>query len=207
MAHIGPQEDFNLIDNVSDWGVTVSEARPRRSARSIAFQLVAYSAVFVGAVLALPMLASFVLDFEVEGLAAEFAVVAAMVAAGGYLKFRTSRLPRNALQIDYSASEIRFGHERADGVFVRQRVAPFRKIEEVFVDDTPALCIRVGGELVTLNFNDASKTRLAGLAAQISAARESALRAPIRSRIQSRITGIEAGIREVRSRMRSRAIA
>ena len=117
---------------------------------------------------------------------------------------QAARLPRNAIQIDYRASELRLGSERADGVFVRQLVAGFRDIGEVHVGEDGSLQLQLRGEFITLRFNDVAADSLERLATQIAEARESALRAPIQSRVRSRIIGVEASVREGKSRLTSR---
>lgn len=194
----------DLIDRIADWGVTVSEARGARGRKAKLLLTLAYALVFAGSILVLPMLVGMILAFEAEGIMSELTVILAIVLVGVLVKVRAARLPRNALQIDYRASEIRLGSERADGVFVRQRVAGFREIEEVSAGPDGTLVLGLHGETLTLRFNDAEPASIERLASQIAAARESALQAPIRSRIQSKIMGIEAGLREVRSRLTSR---
>lgn len=197
-------QSSDLVDRVADWGVTVSEARARKGTWSRILLVLAFLLVFAGAILLLPIIAGSVLRFESQGLAAEFAVVATIATLGIALKLRASRLPRNALQIDYRAAEIRLGSERADGIFIRQRVAKFRDIGRIVAGEDGTLAIDLRGETATLRFNEAEPDSLRRLAAQIGAARESALRAPVRSRIQSRIMGFDASIREVKSRLTSR---
>ena len=194
----------DLVDNVADWGVTVSEARARKGPVTVTLVVLAYLLVFLGAILFLPILAGTVMGFESQGLAGEFAIVAAIAILGVALKIRASRLPRNALQIDYRAAELRMGSENAKGVFIRQRVAKFRDIGDIETGEDGTLTLGLRGETLTLHFNEADEESLRRLAAQIAAARESALRAPIRSRIQSRIMGIDASFREVKSRLTSR---
>lgn len=193
-----------LVDRVADWGVTVSEATAKTGIWARFLIVSAYLLVFAGAVLFLPILAGTILGFESQGLAGEIAAVATIATLGLTLKLRAARLPRNALQIDYRATELRLGSERADGVFIRQCVAKFRDIGQVDASEDGTLSIAVRGKTVTLQFNETDAESLRRLAAQIGAARESALRAPIRSRIQSRILGFDASIREVKSRLTSR---
>ena len=194
----------DLVDRIADWGVTVSESRKSRNGKAKLLLVLAYSLVFAAAILVLPMLVGSLLAFESDGIMSELTVILAIVLFGVVVKVRAGRLPRNAIQIDYRASEIRLGSERADGVFVRQRVAAFREIEDVRATADGSLAISLPGEDLTHRFNDADPASIERLAAQIAEARESALRAPIRSRIQSKIMGIEAGLREVRSRLTSR---
>ena len=120
---------------------------------------------------------------------------------------RASRLPRNAVQIDYSASEIRLGSQKSDGTFIRQRVISFRDIDAVSVEHfegaAPMLCLGTAGEDITMPFNGVNGGDVEDLAVQIAEARESALKAPVRSRIQSTMHSFGASIREVKSRVRS----
>ena len=199
--------DKNIIDQATDWGTTVSEATARRTNFSRFLLVTAFALLAIGSVLLIPIMAGTLL-FSSKGAASEMLVVGALLMLALAFKKKSGNLPRNALQIDYHACEIRLGTELTNGTFLRQQVVGFREIENVHVDTAnpsgPTLCIGVPGKTVTLNFNHADPADLNALASKISAARESALRAPIRSRIQSRMRGFEASFVEAKQRIRSR---
>lgn len=198
----------DLVNQISEWGLTVSEASPRKGARHRMMQAGGHVLFAIAAILILPVAAAAFL-FTDAGLV--FRLLAIMVfcaAAGMAFKLQAGKGPRNAVQIDYRASEVRLGTRKPGGPFIRQRVMPFRQIEAVRIDridpDAPELVLEFGGETLSIAFNGASEESLGELAAKISAARESARHAPISTRIQNRVHGIGAGVREVKSRIRSR---
>ena len=128
-----------------------------------------------------------------------------------FFQSQSRKGPRNALQIDYSASEVRLGSQNSDGTFIRHRVCGFRHIQKVSVDSqtpgAPALCLHMKGEDVRITFKDADPRSLDLVAAKVSAASESAKKMPIRSRVQSVLLGIDASYREVGQRVKSRVIS
>lgn len=198
--------DSNIIDQATDWGTTVSEATARKTPLSKFLMTIAFVLLAIGSVLLIPLMAGTML-FSSTGAATEMIVVGGVLMLALAFKKKSSKLPRNALQLDYKAGELRLGSELPNGIFLREQVVGFRDIGEVHVKQTdgrPALCIGIPGELVTLNFHQADETGLNTLAGRIAAARESALRAPIRSRIQSRMRGFEASFHEVKQRVQSR---
>ncbi len=200
----------DIIDQSTDWGSTISEAKAKKGVTARVLLIVAFICLALGSVLILPVLAGVLLAFESNGALREIAVVGFILALALAFKWKSGSLPRNALQIDYRAAELRLGAERSDGTFIREQVIGFREIEEVYADNSdptdPALCIRIPGEVVNLRFHQAEQESLDALVNQIAAARETALRAPVRSRIQSRIMGFEASFREAKQRIRTRIV-
>lgn len=197
----------DLIDQASDWGSTVSEAKPKKGLKARFLLAVAFVLLAVGSILILPVIAGTLFLADTTGILPEIAIVATVLVLAFVFKRKSGNLPRNALQIDYRACEVRLGAQRADGTFIRERVIGFRDIEQVYVDPNPidpALCLRIDGEIVSLRFHQADMDSLEALSGKIAAARESALRAPVRSRIQSRILGFEASFREAKQRIRTR---
>lgn len=168
----------------------------------------AYALVGAAALIAMPAIAGALFFPGSDGLLLEFAIVAVCLFLAMTIKFQAEKLDRNAIQIDYRASEIRLGTRKPDGTFVREKVFAFRDIETVDVvrgdHNTTFLKLEIMGNEVAISFHDTDMSSVKGLASQISAARESAVNAPIRSRIQSRIHGLEASVREVKSRVQSR---
>ena len=203
------RQETDIIDQATDWGTTVSEAKARKTPITRILMLVACVLLAAGSVLLIPVMAGTML-FNSSGAGLEIIVVGALLFLALAFKRKSGNQPRNALQIDYQACELRLGAEHANGTFMREQVIGFREIEEVSVDDSdardPALCLRVPGELITLRFHGADTGSLNDLASKIAAARESALRAPIRSRIQSRMMGFEASFREAKQRIRTRIV-
>lgn len=204
------QTSVDLLNQTSDWGVTVSEAKAKRGSGARLLLLGGYALMGIAAVLVLPILAGLLLFPDSNGILHEFAIVAFCVVLGMAFKFQAGKLPRNALQIDYRANEIRLGAQKSNGVFIRERVCGFRQIEHVQVEKdasgSPTLTLTIDGDVFSVRFNETDLESVRDLGAKISAARESAMRAPVRSRIQSRIMGLEASFREVKSRIQSRAV-
>lgn len=208
MAERQTGSSHDLVNQISEWGLTVSEASPRRGRRDRVMTASGHVLFAIAAILVLPVAAAAVV-FTDAGLV--FRLLAIMVfcaAAGMAFKLQAGMGPRNAVQIDYRACEVRLGTRTPGGPFIRQRVMPFRQIEAVRIDridpDAPELVLEFGGETLSISFNGASEDSVQDLAAKVSAARESARQAPIGTRIQSRVHGLGAGVREVTSRIRSR---
>ncbi len=207
MADSRKANSVDLLNHQSDWGLTVSEASARKSAGKRMMVFGAYILCGAASLLAMPLIAGALFFPSSDGLLFEFAIVAFCLLLAMAFKFQADKQMRNAVQVDYRAAELRLGSEKKDGTFVREKVFSFRDIENVQVkhvdDGTPRLSLMIDGNDVAIAFNGTDLSSVEGLAVQIAAARESALRAPIRSRVQSKIHGIEASFREVKSRVRS----
>lgn len=201
----------DLINLDTEWGVSVSERRAQQSLVKRLLKGAAFLGFLLGSFVAIPIAIGFLLFPDAEGLAQDALLVLVLVAIAALFQAQSKRGPRNALQIDYSAAEVRLGSQDEHGVFTRHRVCSFRHIEKVAVDarrkDCPALCLHLSGEDVTIRFQDADPRSLDLVAAKISAAREQAQKAPIRSRVQSMIMGIDATYREVGTRVKSRVVS
>ena len=201
----------DLVDHQMEWGVSIKEPKVQASAAKTALKVAAYGGFVLSSFFAIPVLIAFVVFPGVEGVAEGALIVLGLVAIATLFQAQSRRGPRNALQIDYSASEVRLGSELPDGTFVRHRVCGFRNIEQVSVDaaqkDRPAINLHLKGETVTLRFEGANPRSLDLVAAKISAARESAQKAPLRSRVQSMFMGIDATYREVGQRVKSRVVS
>ncbi len=196
-----------ILDHHSEWGLTVSERSARKGFGKRIMVIGAYALFGAAAILAMPLIAGALFFPNSDGMLLEFSVVAIILFGAMAIKFKADDTQRNAVQVDYRAAELRLGYEKKDGTFIRNRVFSFREIDSVEVqkDDEgqPQLCLVTDGNYVSISFNGSSETEVRGLAGQIAAARESALRAPIRSRVQSKIHGLEASFNEVKSRVRS----
>jgi len=201
---------IDLIDQKSDWGLTVSEGSGKKSFFSKILLTGAYLFLMIASIIVLPVIVGVMLAPDSAGLILEAAVVAIVILVALLFKFQSGRNPRNAVQIDYKANQIRLGFQAPNGNFVRERVFGFRQIENVSVDQddpsTPKLVIEVADSIVHLGFNQADEESLLELSRQILAARESAMRAPMRSRVQSTIAGVGASIRETTRRVSSRIV-
>lgn len=198
----------DLINQTTDWGVSVSEAVVQKILKMRGLALAGYSTFLLASLLVIPILAGIVVFSATNGVLGEVGIIVAVIALAVFLNKLSRNGPKNALQIDYAAGEVRLGSINSAGAFVRQRVCPFRSIDSVTVDesepDAPALNLVMSGETATIRFRETKAQQLSEFAAQINAAAEAAKTAPVRSRIQSRINGFEANIREVGNRVRSR---
>lgn len=200
-----------LVNQTADWGVSLSEAASRKTMSTYMLAFGGLLGLTVGAMLVIPILAGAILFTASAGAFQELAVIAAILALAYYLNLKSKSGPKNALQIDYSASEVRLGSLNAAGVFVRHKVFPFRAIGDVSVDEThkasPAICLVVNGAVAKIHFTSDDVAHLKDFASRIAAAADTARSAPMRQRIQSRINGLEANVREVGQRVRSRVIS
>ena len=201
----------DLVNHEMEWGVSVAERRAQQSVSKRALKVAAYVGFLLASFVAIPVLIGIMLFPDVTALAQNALVVLGIIAFAVLFQAQSRRGARNALQIDYAASEVRLGSQDENGVFTRHRVCNFRHIQKVSVDptrsDSPALCLHLSDEDVTIRFQDADPRSLDLVAAKISAARESAKKAPIRSRVQSMIMGIDATYREVGQRVKSRVVS
>jgi hypothetical protein len=202
------RRNTELISHSTEWGCSVSEAIGRKT---IAMKVLAFAGFLVFALasfLAIPILAGITFFTVSSGVYAELGIIAAAVMLAVAFNALSRRGPKNALQIDYAAGELRLGSLSSAGAFVRHRVCPLRAIEEVAIDLSdphfPALSLKMDGETATIRFGGATPDGLEKFAAKVRSASDEARSAPIRTRIQSRINGFEAGMREVGQRVRSR---
>lgn len=192
----------------TDWGVSVTEAQAQSTLRMKGLATTGWLAVAVGAFLIIPVLVgSFFFSFSTEILL-EACIVIAIVAIGRFFQVQARKGPKNALQIDYDASELRLGSVTPQGAFVRHKTCALRSISSVAVNtsqpDRQTLIIEMFGETATMHFSGSDGDALTQLAAKIQEAADIARAAPIRTRIVSRINGLEAGVREISRRVRSR---
>lgn len=203
-----PDRNGSLINHATDWGISVSEIAPQRTRTAICLAVTGYSILFIGSMLAIPIMAGLTFFPAPTGILREIGIVGICVLLALFFNAQSRKGPKNALQIDYAAEEVRLGSVNTAGAFVRHRVCPFRQIDAVTIDgegsDNPALCLRINGETATIRFAQGDSRALADIASQITAATQAAQAAPIRSRIQSTINGFEASFREVGHRVRSR---
>ena len=201
----------DLISLETEWGVSVSEATPRKGAVDHALYSISIVFLIFASLVMLPPLVALILIPRAEGLVLEAGVVVALVAAGVFLRRYSRRGPKNALQIDRASGEVRLGSVDTKGVFVRHRVCPLTSIERIDVDsEARELRLAMNGQTATIRLATRNVEMLERVADEIWVAREKARALSIRSRLQSKLFGIEASARElsrrVKSRVHSRAV-
>lgn len=198
----------DLINQETEWGMAVSEAKGKKSLGHKALIVSGYILGVLGVMAAMPIVAGYLLFPISTGVWREVLIVACVIAAAYVFKKIATSGPRNALQIDYEAGEVRLGSTNVHGVFARHRVCPFTRIEEVDVfyeaDESITLKLVMDAETATISLSNAEQETVEGIVGKIDAAREAARLMPVRSRVQSAVLGFEAGIREVGQRVRSR---
>lgn len=197
-----------LINRTSDWGISVSEAAGRKTPGRKALAVAGFTAFAAASLFVIPILVGSILFTASRAVLIDIGIVAAFVAAAAVFNAMSRRGPKNALQIDYDASEVRLGSITTAGAFVRHKVCPLRSIDTVSVDtsdpDAPALTLIMFNETATIPFTNTAADSLAELAGRIQAAADAARAAPLGTRIASRINGLEAGVREISRRVVSR---
>ncbi|MEM6386512.1 MAG: hypothetical protein AAF718_09785 [Pseudomonadota bacterium] len=201
-------QQIDLLNHQSEWGMTVSEAAGRKTISKHMLKIGAYVLFAAASVLAMPLIAGVLFFPEAEGMYLEAAIVVAALVLAIAFKRHSDKTERNSVQIDYRAAELRLGTQKSDGTFVREKVFSFRDIEKVRAEDGAGkdgqISIRIKGNDIAISFKGADAASIQGLASQITAAAESARLAPIRTRIQSKAHGLEASFREIKSRVQSR---
>lgn len=201
----------DLINFDTEWGVTVRETKAQISTLSRILKVSAILGYVLASFIAIPLLIGLFFFPEAEGMIWTTLIVLGCIAVAGFFQAQSKKGPRNAIQIDYAASEVRLGSQMANGVFVRHRVCPFRHIERISIDSTdrsnPAICLQLNDETVKVAFKDADIRSLEIVAVKLSAARQSAQKAPVVERVRSVIFGIDAATREVGQRVRSRVVS
>lgn len=201
----------DLINSDTEWGVSIHEKRAQTNVMTRLLKATAIIGYILAAFVAIPLVIGLAIFPDAEGMAWTALIVLLCVALAAYFQAQSKKGPRNAIQIDYSASEIRLGSHLPDGTFVRHRVCPFRQIDKVSIDGRqagyPAICLHMNDELVKVTFQGADPRSLEMVAVQLSAARETAKKAPFAKRVSSVIFGIDATAREVGQRVRSRVVS
>jgi len=197
-----------LLCDSANWGVSVSEKKVRKFWLNTALLALGAYVLSFGLVIALPLLAGLVLPAEMTGGTTQTLIVGAVLGLAVFLSVQSRKGPRNTLQLDHKASELRLGFVNRYGAFVRQRVIPLAKVDHTFVqnDDAgqPELHFVVNGKQIRLALADAKGQRLSDIATQINEAASRARIAPRPSRIQSAIAGIGASYREIGNRVVTR---
>lgn len=201
----------DLINQETEWGIDVSEATGRTGVAGKAMLLSCYILFVLGVMVAMPVIIGYLLYPMTSGVWLEALIVLAIIFVAIVIKKIATGGPRNSLQIDYAAGEVRLGSTNAHGVFVRHRVCPFSQIEDVTLDrtegDNTVLALVMKGETAKIILANADSETVDAIVSKIFAAKESARATPIRSRVQSAVLGFEAGFREVGQRVRSRVVS
>ena len=197
-----------LVRESTDWGDSVSEKRVRTFWLNVVLLVLSVFVLFCGLVIVLPLLAGLMFSAEITGIGSLTIIVVALIGLAIVFNIQSRKGPRNALELDRNASELRLGFKNRYGAFVRQRVIPLARVEDTFVQyDTqgePELNFVVDGEQIRIALADAKAERLSDIAAQICEAASRARNAPRHSRIRSTIAGIGASYREIGNRAVSR---
>lgn len=212
MAIVSPsakdRRTSSLVKQTSDWGISVSESVARKSPARKALAILGVATFTLASLFLIPILVGSALFSASRGVMADIGIVGCFVALAMVFNAHSRKGPKNALQIDYDASELRLGSMTSTGAFVRHKVCLLRSIESVAVDtsipEAPALTFNLFSETATIRFSRTDADSLTALAERIQNAADAARAAPIRSRIVSRINGFEAGIREIGRRVQSR---
>ena len=197
-----------LVREATDWGVSVSEKPVRKFWLNIVLLVLSSLVLFCGLLIAGPLLVGFMLSAQMTGISSTIIIAVAFIGLAIVFKIQSRKGPRNALELDGNASELRLGFKNRYGAFVRQRVIPLARVEDAFVQqDTegqPELNFIVDGEQIRIALADAKAERLSEIAAQTCEAASRARNAPRRSRIRSAIAGVGASYREIGNRVVSR---
>ena len=197
-----------LVRESTDWGVSVSEKRVRKIWLNVVFLVLSSFVLFCGLFIAGPLLVGFMLSAKMTGIGGTIIIAVAFIGLAIVFKIQSRKGPRNALELDANASELRLGFMNRYGAFVRQRVIPLARVEDAFVQDDaqgqPELNFVVDGEQIQIALADAKEERLSEIAARTCEAASRARNAPRRARIRSAIAGVGASYREIGNRVVSR---
>lgn len=199
------------IGENAEWLVSVSERRVGRTRRRNISRLISYILTFAAALVAFPILIGLSIMPEPSVVLHYVYIMVPLLAAAILFQVLSKQGPRNSVQVDYAANEVRLGSKKPDGTFVRHTVWPFHTVNKVYIDKSPKgekmLCLRAGPEVASIRLADVDERSLTLLASQISAACQDAEKMPLTSRITSQFIGLEASAKEVGERVRSRVVS
>lgn len=202
------RQPASLVSHTTDWGVSVSEAAAEKTLAAKGFALAGYLSILFASFLLIPVIAGVAFFDATREILIDLGIIGVCIAVALYFNAQSRKGPKNALQVDYASGEVRLGSITTAGAFVRHKVCPLRSVDTVSVDGSdpsaPALSLEMFSETATIRFTNTDIDALHVLAARIQAAADEARSAPIRTRIVSRINGFEAGVREIKDRVRSR---
>ena len=191
-----------------DWGVSVSEKKIRKGFPHKLFLAACFLISFTASLFVIPMIIGYMLQADMNNLTLDMLIVVGCIFVAYIFNLQSKRGPRNAIEVDHDAAEVRLGSMTPKGAFVRHRVLPLAKIANVYVregeDGQNTLNFVVGEENLAIALADGKLERLNGIAAQVREAAERARTAPRRSRIMSALHGIGANYREIGNRVASR---
>lgn len=197
-----------LVRQATDWGVTVSEKRVRKYWINFILLLLSVCGFFLSIVVVLPLLVGMALSAEISGIWRLGVFVAIFVGLAVVFNIQSRKGPRNAIELDSEANELRIGSINRYGTFVRHRVLPLGRIQRTMVEESgatdPELVFMIDGESVRVALADGKAARLEEIASQVDEAALRARNAAGRSRIRSAIAGIGASYREIGNRVTSR---
>ena len=191
-----------------DWGVTVSERKVRKGFQHKLFLTACFLISFTASLYLIPMLIGFMLQADMTNLTLDMLIIVACIIVAAIFNAQSKKGPRNAIEVDHDAAEVRLGSMTPKGAFVRHRVLPLAKIENVYVREGEngqnTLNFVVAEENLAIALADSKLERLNGIAAQVREAADRARTAPRRSRIMSALRGVGANYREIGNRVASR---
>lgn len=197
-----------LVRETADWGVSVSEKKVRKAWTNTALVILSAVILFASLIFVLPLIAGLMLNAEIDGILLKVGIVSVCLALAAAFNIHSRRGPRNALEVDHEANELRLGSMNRYGAFVRHRVIPLANVDDALVHyntkGAPELQFIADGEEISISLADAKPGRLIEIATQVRAAADHARNAPRRSRIRSAVAGISASYREVGNRVVSR---
>lgn len=191
-----------------DWGVTVAEKKIRKGLTHKLFLASCFLISFTASLYLIPLLIGYMLQADMTNLTVDMLIIVGCIIVAAIFNVQSRRGPRNAIEVDHDAAEVRLGSMSAKGAFVRHRVLALHKIEDVYVREGEngenTLNFVVGEENLAIALADSKLERLNGIAAQVREAAERARTMPRRSRIVSALHGLGANYREIGNRVASR---
>lgn len=197
-----------LVRHATDWGVSVSEKRVRKNWLSFMLLVLSVLGLFCGAVLAMPYLVAMAVSAEITGTGPVVAVVLAFVGLALVFNMQSRKGPRNAIELDSEAGELRIGSINRNGTFVRHRVLALARIQNTAVERNPEgdpeLNFLIDGESVRVALAGGRTERMKEIASQVNEAASRARSTAGRSRIRSAIASIGASYREIGDPVTSR---
>ncbi|NNJ67480.1 MAG: hypothetical protein HKP54_05525 [Boseongicola sp.] len=197
-----------LVRHTTDWGVSVSEKRVRKNWLNFVLLVLSVLGLFCGAVLVMPFIFAMAVSAEITGIGRVVAAVLACVGLAVVFNILSRKGPRNAIELDSEAGELRIGSINRNGAFVRHRVLPLARIQNTAVERSPEgdpeLNFMIDGESIRVALANGRAERMDEIALQVTEAASRARNAGGRSRIRSAIAGIGASYREIGNRVTSR---
>lgn len=122
-----------LVRESTAWGDSISEKRVRSFWLNVVLLVLGVFALFCGLVVARPLLIGLILSAEMTGIGTTIIVAAAFIVLAIIFNDQSRKGPRNAMELDRNANELRLGFKNRYGAFVRQRVISLARVDDAFV--------------------------------------------------------------------------